>query len=146
MGKHTDQIDIQAPADKVWGVITNGERLSDWLSPVSNVEGIEPAGPLAAGSKLEVTIGKIGGAKLNIKEAQRGRTLRWNAGPAMAHMMRMPMKIELDLQPRGETTTATITFKTNPMIAPLMKMMTGLNFKEEAPNTVQKLKAAVESA
>ena len=61
-------------------------------------------------------------------------------------MMRMPMKAELDLQPRGETTTATITFKSNPMIAPLMKMMTGLNFKEEAQNTVQKLKATVESA
>ena len=39
----------------------------------------------------------------------------------MAHMMRMPMKAELDLQPRGETTTATITFKSNPMIAPLMR-------------------------
>ena len=80
MGKHTAQIDIQAPADKVWGVVTDGNRLPDWLNPVGNVERIEPAGPLAAGSKLEVTIGKIGGAKLNIKEAQRDRTLRWNGG------------------------------------------------------------------
>ena len=110
------------------------------------MDAVQPDGPLAAGSTVEVTIGKVGGAKMKIKEAESGRLLRWNAGPFLAHMMGMPMKVQLDLAPRGEGTDATITFKINPMIAPMMKMMTGLNLGEGAPRTVQRLKQASESA
>ena len=64
----------------------------------------------------------------------------------MLHMMRMPMTVRLELEPSGENTQATITFKTNPMVAPLMGMMVGLNWAEEAPATAAKLKQAVEAA
>jgi len=108
------------------------------------VDSIEPAGALAKGSKLEASIGNIGGAKLNIKEAEAGKRLKWSAGPFIAHMMRMPMIVELTLEARGESTTATISYGSNPMMAPIMGMMTGLKFADEAPKTVQALKAAVE--
>lgn len=146
MPKHSATIQINASTDKVWELVSNGSRLSDWLSPVRGVDTVEPDGPLEPGSKLEATLGNVGGAKINIKKAERGRLLHWSAGPFLAHMMRMPMFVDLELEPRGDSTQATITFRTNPMIAPIMKMMTGLNFSEEAPNTVQKLKQAVESS
>jgi carbon monoxide dehydrogenase subunit G len=145
MGKYESTVQINASSDKVWEVVTNGDRLADWLSPVHGVDSIDPQGPLAAGTQVEATIGKLGGAKLKFQEADKGRTLRWTAGPFMAYMMMMPMKVQLDLEPRGDQTSATITFKTNPMIAPLMKMMTGLNFAEEATATAQKLKQATEA-
>lgn len=83
---------------------------------------------------------------MNVKEAQSGRKLRWTGGPFMAHMMRMPMKVELTLEPRGDHTNATITFKTSMMISPLMRKMTGLNFGDEAPATMRKLKQAAEAS
>jgi carbon monoxide dehydrogenase subunit G len=144
MGKYESTVQINASTDKVWELVTNGERIGDWLSPIRGVDSVEPSGPLAAGSRMTATIGNLGGASLKFKEAEKGRTLRWTAGPFMAYMMMMPMKVELDLEARGDQTAATITFKTNPMIAPLMKMMTGLNFGDEAVSTGQKLKAASE--
>lgn len=144
MPKHSADTQINATPEQIWQIVTNGERLTDWLSPIRNVEKVEPQGPLAKGTTLAVTIGNVGGAKIKIKEAEQARKLRWTAGPFMAHMMRMPMRVELNLEPRSGGTRATITFKTNPMIAPLMRMMTGLNFGQEAPATAQRLKQAAE--
>ena len=145
MGKYVSTVQINASTDKVWDLVSDGDRLGEWVSPIRGVDTVEPQGPLAAGSKVTATIGKLGGASLKFKEAERGHKLRWTAGPFMAYMMMMPMTVQLDLEPRPDHTSATITFKTNPMIAPLMKMMTGLNFAEEAPATAQKLKQAAEA-
>jgi hypothetical protein len=95
---------------------------------------------------VEATVDNLGGAKLKFKDAERGRTLFWSASPAMLHMMHMPMSVRLELAPRGEHTQATIIFKTNPMAAPIMKMIVGLNFGDEAPTTAAKLKQAAEAA
>ena len=140
MPKYSATTQINASPEKVWDVVTDGHRLSEWLAPVRGVDAVEPDGPLAPGSQLEVTLGKVGGAKIKIKEAEHARRLRWSAGPFMAHMLRMPMGVELLLEPSGDATQATITFKANPMTAPLMRRMTGLNFGEAAPGTMQKLK------
>lgn len=145
MSKNTASIEIDANPEAVWGVVSDASRLTDWRSPVKQVEGLDPAGPLAAGSKLDVALGNVGGARISIKEAQRARKLRWHGGPFMAHMMRMPMKVELTLEPNGDHTNASITFKSNPMIAPLMRKMSGLDFSDEAPATVQALKRVVEA-
>ncbi len=100
MGKYESTVQINASTDKVWELVTNGERIGDWLSPIRGVDSVEPSGPLAAGSKMTATIGNLGGASLKFKEAEKGRTLRWTAGPFMAYMMMMPMKVELNLEAR----------------------------------------------
>lgn len=146
MGKFEATTQIAASPDRVWELVSDGNRLGSWLTPVQGVDSVDPAGPLAKGSQVEATVGKLGGAKLKFKDVERGRTLYWSAGPFMLHMMHMPMTVRLELEPRGENTQATITYKTNPMVAPMMKMMVGLDWTEEAPATVAKLKQAVESA
>ena len=145
MGKFEATTQIAASPEKVWELVSDGNRLGSWLTPVRGVDTVEPAGPLAKGSEVEATVGNLGGAKLKFKEAETARTLYWSAGPFMLHMMHMPMTVRLELEPRGENTQATITYKTNPMVAPMMKMMVGLNFAEEAPATANKLKQAVEA-
>ncbi len=144
MAKYTASTRIDASPEQVWEVVADSSRLAEWLSPVKGVDTVTPEGTLSKGTKVEATLGNVGGAKINIKEADAARKLKWSAGPFLAHMMRMPMQVELNLEGRGEGTTARIVFKTNPMIAPIMGMMTGLNFVEEAPATVRDLKAAVE--
>ncbi len=144
MATHTASTRIEASPAQVWEVISDSSRLPEWLSPVKGVDAVTPEGALTKGTKVEATLGNVGGAKINIKEADAAHRLKWSAGPFLAHMMRMPMQVELNLEGRGESTTATIVFRTNPMIAPIMRMMTGLEFAEEAPATVRDLKAAVE--
>ena len=144
MAKHMASTTIAASPEKVWEVVSDSSQLAEWLSPLQGVDKVEPAGALAMGTKVEGTLGNIGGAKLSFKQAEPGQLLAWSAGPFMAHMMRMPMHVELALEGRGDSTTAPITFKSNPMIAPLMGMMTGLKFADEAPATMEALKAAVE--
>ena len=61
MAKHTATAEINAKPEEIWGVVTDAKRLTDWLSPVKHVESVEPSGPLAPGSKLEVVIGNMGG-------------------------------------------------------------------------------------
>lgn len=117
MPKHTASAEIAATPDQVWAVVSDGDRLSEWLTPVKGVDSVEPAGPLAKGSQVEATLGNIGGAKLKIKEADASRRLKWSAGPFLAHMMRMPMIVELNLKAQGESTTASITFKSSMMMA-----------------------------
>lgn len=144
MPTHKASTQINASPELVWEVVTNGRRMAEWLSPVRAVSEVSPPGPLQPGSKLEATIGNVGGAKINIKDARKGRRLYWSAGPQMAHMLGMPMHAEIELAGDEKQTQATITFKSNMMMGPLMRMMTGLDFGEEAPQTVSKLKQAVE--
>ena len=147
MGKYESTVQINASTDAGVGVWCRTVTvLGDWLSPIRGVDTVEPTRPTGrAGSTVTATIGNLGGASLKFKEAEAGRTLRWTAGPMMAYMMMMPMKVELNLEARGDQTAATITFKTNPMISPIMKMMTGLNFGDEAVATGKKLKQASEA-
>lgn len=146
MGKYEATAQIDASAEEIWRLVSDGNQLTTWLKPVRGVDSVDPPGPLAKGSQVEATVGNLGGAKLKFKEAERDRTLYWSAGPFMLHMTHMPMSVRLELEPQGEKTQATLTFKTNPMVAPMMKMLVGLNFAEEAPATVSKLKQAVEAA
>ena len=73
MGKYESTVQINASTDTVWGVVSNGERLGDWLSPIRGVDSVEPSGPLAEGSKVTATIGNLGGASLKFKEAVAGQ-------------------------------------------------------------------------
>ena len=67
MPKHTASTQIAATPQQVWAVVSDGDRLSEWLTPVKGVDSVEPAGPLAKGSTLEATLGNVGGAKLKMQ-------------------------------------------------------------------------------
>ena len=70
MAKHMASTTIAASPEKVWEVVSDSSRLAEWLSPLQGVDKVEPAGPLAMGTKVEGTLGNIGGAKLSFKQAE----------------------------------------------------------------------------
>ena len=43
MAKATAKQDLEIPADKVWELVTDGNRLTSWLSPVLGVDSVDPA-------------------------------------------------------------------------------------------------------
>ncbi len=98
MPKRTASIQVDATLDKVWKIVSDGNRLKDWLSPVRRIEGPDGNGQLERGRELEVTIGRFSGAWIRIEETEERRKPRWTAGPFLAHMMRTLMYVELTLE------------------------------------------------
>ncbi len=133
----TRTVEIGAPPEKIWEVLSDGNRWPEWLTPIRGLEETAPA-VLHEGDEFHVALGKMGGAKIKVTEVTTKRRLRWNAGPGMAHMMGMPMKASLELQLQGvNRTRVVLTMITPMMMAPMMGMMTGLKAKDEVERTVQ---------
>ena len=101
---------------------------------------------MSRGTDLKAVIGRVPGAKLKITEAAPRRRLSGNAGPAVAHMMGMPMVMSVDLEGKEEATQVTFSIQANPLVAPMIRMTTGLDFEAETSRTAQSIKQAVESS
>lgn len=135
---------VDAQPEKIWSrLISDPNRWDHWLTPIRGYEE-RVTGEVAKGLEFHVQIGKIGGAKIKVVEAVPARRLRWNAGPAMAHMMRMPMRGTLELEPQGQRTHATLKMKTPMMMVPMMKMLSGINAKREMEDSISRIKSESE--
>ncbi len=139
------EISVNAPCDKIWrDLVQDPNRWGEWLTPLRGIEE-HVDGAVRAGLEFHVQLGKIGGAKIKVVEATPGNLLRWNAGPPMAHMMGMAMRGRLELRQRGAATQVTLKMVTPMMMAPMMKMMSGLNSGEEVTKTMQQIKLRAEA-
>ena len=145
MPTYSSSVQVQAKPEEVWALISDGSRLTEWLSPVKTIEGEAPS-QLSRGTDLKAVIGRVPGAKLKITEATPRRRLSGNAGPPIAHMMGMPVVMSVDLEGKEEATQVTFSIQANPLVAPMIKMTTGLDFEAEASKTAQGIKQAVESS
>ena len=148
MGKpvpaYTASIQVAAPVDKVWEFVSDGAHLTDWLTLTKSAERLEPPGPLRAGSKFVGTVGKAGGARYLITAADVDCLLRWTAGPPLARRLRLSLKGELRLEPRGDATYATAIFTTPRLATPLLRRMSALDFHHEAARTLMRLRFFLE--
>lgn len=144
----TASIQIEASPEAVWDVVSDGNRLSEWLTPIAEVRGVAAAGELAAGSEVKVKmVGRVPpGQKFATYEAVSGQKLSARVGPAFAHALGIAMRVELTLEPRGHATTATVGFTCTPIMGPLQARISGINLDEHAQSTVQRLKEAAETA
>jgi hypothetical protein len=70
------EIEIHAPARKVWDVLVNFDHYADWNPFIQNI-----SGQLSEGSQLHVTIQPVGGKPMNfkpiVKRIQQHQELRW---------------------------------------------------------------------
>ena len=139
-------VTVNAAPAKVWSVISNADNLLNWLSPIKGLDKNE-SGPITVGRQMKGQLGNANGASLRFKTVDTNRQLAWNAGPAMAHMMMMPMKVSISIDPAGDDASkVTARFRSAMMIAPMMKAMSGLDFSEEVVTTVNNIKEQAESA
>lgn len=139
MPKVLETATVNAPPERLWPAIEDANRWPEWLTPLRGE--LEERGPakITPGTEFRAQIGKIGGARIKIKEVQARRSVAWEAGPGMAFMMHMPMRGRLELTPTATGTQVTITMRTAMMMVPMMKMMAGLKMRDEMRKTVHQL-------
>jgi Polyketide cyclase / dehydrase and lipid transport len=131
---------VHSSADTLWSkLFEDPNRWPDWLTPVRGLEE-RASGPVRAGSELSARLGNIGG-KIRVTEATRGQRLRWKAGPPMLLAMGTGMKGSLELHATGNGSTHVhLKMKSPLMLGPMLKMMSGLNLKDEMTKTIGRIK------
>jgi hypothetical protein len=76
-------IDIAAPPDVVWSVMSDAERWHEWTPSVSSIRLLDK-GPLRIGSRALIRQPKFPPAMWKVTAIEPGRTFTWKTGmPAM---------------------------------------------------------------
>ncbi len=76
-------VDIQAPPERVWAVMSDVERWPEWTPTVTSMKLRDP-GPLAPGSRVLICQPKFPPAEWRLTELDEGRSFTWvNRGPGV---------------------------------------------------------------
>jgi uncharacterized protein YndB with AHSA1/START domain len=76
-------VEIAAPPERVWEVLTDVERWSEWAETVTSVKRLDE-GPLRSGSRATINQPKIPEAEYLVTEMEPGRSFTWVAsGPGV---------------------------------------------------------------
>lgn len=131
---------VQTTGTEIWtSLIRDPNDWPTWLTPLRGLEE-KVAPPVQAGTRFGAKIGNVSG-KIRVTEATSGQKLRWKAGPGPLLAMGMGMKGTLEFHPSSNGSTHVhLTMKSPPMMGPMMKMMTGLDPKDEMTKTIGRIK------
>ncbi len=148
MNKVTASTKINAPPEAVWSVVSDGNRLPEWLTPIFKVRSVEDDGVLLDGSTVKVKMaGNVPpGQRVTVRESVPGEKMSLVVGPAFAHALGIAMRADLNLQPTEDGTLATVDFTCHPVTGPLQRRISGMNLTKHVRSTTQRLKEAAESA
>jgi uncharacterized protein YndB with AHSA1/START domain len=69
-------VDITAPPDRVWAVMTDIERWPEWTPTVTRIQRLDH-GPLAIGSRARIQQPRLPAAVWHVSELVEGRSFTW---------------------------------------------------------------------
>jgi carbon monoxide dehydrogenase subunit G len=116
-------IDIQAPPDRVWAVLSDMERWHEWTPSVTEIRLLDPA-PLAIGSRVRIVQPKLRPAVWQVAEIDpAARTFAWvTRAPGVQVVGRH------GVEAKGTGSKATLALHFSGFLAPLItRLYRGLN-------------------
>jgi carbon monoxide dehydrogenase subunit G len=116
-------IDIQAPPDRVWAILSDVERWHEWTPSVTSVQLLDPA-PLAMGSRARIVQPKLRPAVWQVTEIDpAARTFAWiTRAPGVQVVGRH------GVVPEGAGRKGSLTLHFSGFLAPLIaRLYRGLN-------------------
>ena len=111
-------VDIQAPPDRVWGVMSDVERWPEWTPTVTSIQRLD-CRPLAVGSRARIRQPKLMPAEWRVTELDEGRSFTWVAGrPGV----RVTARHEVDANQGGSRAILSLQF--SGLLGPLVARLT----------------------
>ena len=115
-------VDIAAPAERVWAVMSDVERWPEWTPTVTQIERLDK-GALVVGSRARIRQPKLPPAIWQVTDLREGREFTWvTRSPGV----RVTARHAVESAPRG--TRASLSVEFSGPLAPLVAWWTrGLN-------------------
>ena len=83
MTDYSVSIDIQAPPDRVWAIMSDVRRWHEWTASITSIRRLDE-GPLKVGSRAMVRQPKVPPALWRVTEIEEGRRFTWVTGTPIA--------------------------------------------------------------
>lgn len=111
-------IDIDAPPDRVWAVMSDVERWPEWTESMAKVERLEP-GPLTLGSTARVKQPRLAAATWRVTAFDLGKGFVWESRTMGSHVIGGHR-----IEPRGDGSRAVLTIRMTGGLTPLFAPLT----------------------
>jgi hypothetical protein len=105
--EYTVSIDIAAPPDRVWTVMSDIERWHEWTASITSIQKLEP-GPLAVGLKARVRQPKLPPAVWTVSWVEPGAGFVWVSRAPGVHVTGRHM---VEARAGGSRATLSITYE-----------------------------------
>jgi hypothetical protein len=115
-------VEIPAPPERVWAVLADIERWSEWNPTVTRIQRLD-RGPLAVGCRARIRQPKLLPATWQVSELQPGRSFTWiTRSPGIC------VTGEHGVEPTAHGTRVTLSLRFSGVLGPLVARLTrGLN-------------------
>jgi len=119
MRRFSTSIDIAAPADRTWQVMSSTDQWHEWTPSIRSIRRLDP-GPLAVGSRAWVRQPRFPPALWTVTEIDPGRKFTWvSGGPGL----RVVAHHRVEPTPTGSR--ATLSLEIGGLLGGLFGRMTG---------------------
>lgn len=122
MATFTKTIDIQAPPQRVWEIMSDVERWHEWTPSITSIERLD-RGSFQVGSRARVRQPKLRPAVWQVTELEKDRSFTWvTRSPGIRVTGRH------EVEPFAGGSRATLSVEFSGLLAPLVAWLTrGLN-------------------
>ena len=133
-------VDIGAPPEKVFAVLSDVERWPEWTSTMTSVQRLE-SGAFAVGSTAQVRQPGLRPAVWRVTELEEGRNFTWTARSPGLRMTAGHL-----IEPQGTGSCVTLSFELSGFMAPVASWLYSRLIERYITTESQGLKKRSESA
>jgi uncharacterized membrane protein len=108
-------VDIDAPPERVWAVMSDVERWPQWTESITSVQRLEP-GPLALGSRARIKQPRLLPTTWQVTAIEPGRSFTWETRSPGLRMVGIHA-----VEPRDGGSTARLAVESSGVLAGLLR-------------------------